>query len=472
MSSGDTITRTLNLPPPGASSNAVATQSRAQAAANALLRRLQWAVGTSVAVLLLFALIRLSFINGLVRRATIDGPSLAPVLCGASFEVTCDDCAFRFRCDAEHVPPDRLAACPNCGYTQNDLDRARLVPPEQVVIDRWRLLFRQPRRGEIVACNVSGSPGELAVKRVATLPTEQLAIRQGDLYINGHIVRKSLAESHAVRLLVHDNDYQPRKTVDLPPRWRGSGDQSQWRSAATGFERQGAPANNDWDWFQYEQWSCTANPRQRGVTSAIRDNDSYNQGETRRPLNAVSDVMLTCQVRVIGNGQLALAAADGEQRFAIVIEPQNRVSVQSGGRTLLELPLELDFSRRSIDVEFGLCDQQVLLAVQGRTLVRLPYERPADAPTETLHPLAIGVRGLAADVRQLRVWRDVYYLDPQGLARPWQAPTDAGSNGFALLGDNAPVSIDSRQWEPPLVPASAIRGLVYRPFWAAGSSPR
>ena len=41
-------------------------------------------------------------------------------------------------------------------------------------------------------------------------------------------------------MLVHDNDYQPQRTPDLPPRWRGAANGSQWRQAATGMNWQAA----------------------------------------------------------------------------------------------------------------------------------------------------------------------------------------------------------------------------------------
>src|SRR5438046_1824431 len=83
------------------------------------LQQLQWAVAATAAAMIALAGLRLWFVDGLLQPAMIDGPSMAPALCGAHFEVTCSDCGVRFRCDAEHVPDDRRAACPNCGFTDN-----------------------------------------------------------------------------------------------------------------------------------------------------------------------------------------------------------------------------------------------------------------------------------------------------------------------------------------------------------------
>ncbi|HMC11529.1 MAG TPA: S26 family signal peptidase, partial [Pirellulaceae bacterium] len=106
-------------------------------------------------------------------------------------------------------------------------------------------------------------------------------------------------------------------------------------------------------------------------------------------------------------------------------------------------------------------------AVDGQTIVCYEYERPAAARPEVIHPLAIGAARETLDLTKLCVWRDVYYLDPQGLLRRWAVTAPLAADEFALLGDNQPVSIDSRNWGPPGVSWQAIVGRVYRPFWTA-----
>jgi signal peptidase I len=454
VSGGESITRTV-----APAATAAALEGRA-------LSRVKWALAVAAAALVLLAGARLWMVDGLVRRVTIDGPSMAPAFYGAHYAVRCGDCGFSFRCDAEHLPPDGKAACPNCGFTDNLVDTAALLPAERVLIDRWPLLLGNPRRGDVVAIQRPG--GEMAVKRIAGFPGERLAIRDGDLFAGEQILRKTAAELHAVRLLVHDNEFQPHKTSGLPARWRGVDHATRWKSVGTGFRIDSpAAASDGYDWLEYEHWPCTANSRLRGAASPVSDNDGYNQGETHRPLNAVSDVLLTCRLRTEGSGRFAFAVVDGDQRFEVEMEPQQRVVLRSNNQILVDRPLKTNFSRQPVEIEFGLCDQQVLLAVGGRTVVRHEYERPAGTQTEVVHPLAIGAAGIGLQIEELRVWRDVYYLDPQGLTRGWEVQAPLGADEFALLGDNQPVSIDSRQWDPPGVSGRAIVGHVYRPFWIA-----
>jgi len=180
----------------------------------------------------------------------------------------------------------------------------------------------------------------------------------------------------------------------------------------------------------------------------------------------VSDVVLSCRLKASGAGRLKFAAIDGDQRFEVEFEPRKRIKLHSQGRTLLDRPTALDLSAGRTAIEFGLCDQQVFLVANGRVVLRYEYERSIPSRAEPLHPLAIGTRGLGVRVEELLVWRDIYYLDPRGLPGRWEIDSPLASNQFAVLGDNQPVSIDSRHWEPPGVMRTAILGRVYRPFWA------
>jgi len=433
-----------------------------------LLRQLKLALAASCAGLALLLLARLWSVDGLLRRITIDGPSMAPAFCGAHYRVKCGDCGFPFRCDAEHLPSDRLAACPNCGYGENSLDAAVAAPTDRVMIDRWPVFWQSPKRGDVVAIQTPDDSGDLAMKRVAGLPGERLAIDGGDLLTGRQILHKSAADFRALRLLVHDNNYRPQKTPGLPARWRASSDNTRWKPIGNGFRIEpSTSADSPFDWLEYENWSCTANQRLRGVAAAISDNDSFNQGETHRPLNPVSDVFLSCRLQAFGAGRFALAAVDGDQRFEIEIEPRKQVLLRSGGQAIVTQPLKQAFSRNPVSIEIGLCDQQVILAIDGRTILCHPDDRNGSNSSATLHPFSIGAGSIGLEVNDLRVWRDVFYLDPQGLPRPWSVPAKLSPDQFVLLGDNQPVSIDSRHWQPPAVPRNRILGRVYRPFWTA-----
>jgi signal peptidase I len=396
--------------------------------------------------------------------------------------VTCADCRFPFRCDAEHVPADNRVVCPNCGFQVNDLADARLAAGERVLIDSWPYGLRQPRRHEIVAGRDPLAAGELVVKRVAALPGEQLEIREGDLFANGQIVRKTPAQLRQVRVLVHDNDYQPEKSSGLPARWETRSSPPGWRavSATLHHEPQGIVRGGDgFNRLEYRHWRCVAGPGDRTKGSPILDNDSYNQAESRE-LNVVRDVHLSCDLSLREPGRVALFVRANAKQFAAFVDPQRReVTLESldadlRGTMLDREPLAIDLARTAVTVEFGLCDRQMLLAIDGRTTFLHAIDDSENEPlpaTAIANQLEIWAGSSArVEIMHLRVWRDVYYLDPTTLARPWRADAPLAAGQFALLGDNGPVSIDSRHWPQTGISRASIMGRVYRPFWAATST--
>jgi hypothetical protein len=281
------------------------------------------------------------------------------------------------------------------------------------------------------------------------------------LYADGQLIRKSPAELRQSLVLVHDNTHQPLKTKGLPARWRPLERQSGWRTAGGEFRIQRSAKSDTIDWIAYQHWACNGHPQQpRAAPSSVYDYDSYNQGENRA-LNRVTDVLATCRVQSAGT--VAFAVHAGGERFQVLVEPARSIVVERGNERLADLPLATHPFYFVADVLFGLCDRQLLLVADGRTLLQLPVELPAATELGAAEPLAVGARG-SATVSDLKVWRDVYYLPPSGT--PWQMSAALTSSQVSMLGDNQPVSIDSRHWQPAGVPLASVLGRVYRPFWS------
>ncbi|HEX5105120.1 MAG TPA: S26 family signal peptidase, partial [Pirellulaceae bacterium] len=334
------------------------------------------------------------------------------------------------------------------------------------------LLWREARRGEVIAAHEPGSTAEFLTKRVAALPGEEWGIRGGDLYADGEIVRKSLHDLREVRVLVHDNAFQPRLAKGLPPRWQPADGNSRWKASSFGFAADGnADDSAAFDWLQYHHWRCTESSAPRAQSVPILDNDSYNQNLSRQ-LNPVRDVLLACTVRTSGEGQLAFAAMDGSRRWEARLDlGQRQMTLLDSGQPVLEKPFTVRFDRRAIPIEFGLCDGQVLLSVAGRIVVVWPYKLAKTEPPDVLDPLAIGAKSLDVQVTDLKIWRDIYYLAPFGTASRWQADQPLAAGEFALLGDNPPASEDSREWPGSGgISRSEFLGVVMRPFWARSRS--
>ena len=106
------------------------------------LARLSRLVAFAAIGLTLLVAARLTFVDGLLRHVTVDGPSMAPALCGARYMVTCGDCGFVFPCDAEHLPADIAPPVPTAALATIRSTPPAACPRSRVLIDRWPLLWR------------------------------------------------------------------------------------------------------------------------------------------------------------------------------------------------------------------------------------------------------------------------------------------------------------------------------------------
>jgi hypothetical protein len=218
------------------------------------------------------------------------------------------------------------------------------------------------------------------------------------------------------------------------------------------------------DWLSYRHWPCYAGRLARAKETPVTDADAYNQSLPRADLHATADVTLVCRLQASGAGRLAFAAYDRRHILQAVIDPAaNRCSLTINDRELLSVELPKGVAEKlsggqPIDAEFGLCDRQVCLALNGVSLLRTAYRREASG-TQPARSLTIGSQRMRLTVTDLQVYRDIYYVGPGDEGR-WIAPSSPKQGAaYFLLGDNPPASIDSRHW-PRGVRSGEIVGIV------------
>src|SRR5208337_1399841 len=168
-----------------------------------------------------------------------------------------------------------------------------------------------------------------------------------------------------------------------------------------------------------------------------------------------------------GRGRLSLLATDGRDEFLVQIDPgagkyvvlKNREEIR---QAFPSASGNLPGSLLGQTIEVSLFDRQFLFSIAGRTLVRANIDTPGPPPFSD-KPLAIGVQGLVLAVDRLRVYRDVYYIEPPFAASRGDATSGVvGADVYFVLGDNSPVSEDSRTWtENRFV---SLKSLVGKPF--------
>jgi signal peptidase I len=402
--------------------------------------------------------------------------SMAPTLLGQHRELVCPNCSFRLVLGLDEAGRSGRPVCPNCG--QSDLQAVPAIDSngDRVLVQKFVYDFRSPRRWEVVVFHFPGDPSQAYVKRVVGLPGESIRIANGDVWIDGQIARKSLREQRAMRILVFDNNYPPRDR-DRVVRWtfrHGRSDEqvpSGWRGEGTRLVHEPQATSDDrFDWVEYRHWDPD-----RARYAAVHDFTAYN-GSDRPGENAVTDLMLEARV-VLGTGAGAVGARidSGGDRFLVEIpvdDPEGARVWRNGS------PVDLRNRRGGLTradhgrarlLEASVMDRRLTVALDGVPLFDpYDYDDPAliPGPGPRDNPVAIGVKGGALSLEGVRIHRDIYYTGSLAFSprRPFAVdePYKLGPDDYFVLGDNSPVSNDSRFWSSsPAVPGEMFLG---KPF--------
>ena len=397
------------------------------------------------------------FIEGIPVSCMVDGGSMAPTLLGSHVDLTCPKCHFAFTCDSRGMD-DRntrdvgtVFTCPNCAASFTPDTRPRTLSGDRVLIDRSAFQFRSPRRWEVVAFDRIEQGEGMAVKRVVGLPGEKVQVVDGRIVIDGKLLRKDLRQQRAMRILVFDDDYSGAES-----RWRPQDFGSNWT------RHEGRPVhtespNDEIGWLVFNHAD--------GATKYVTDECFYNRGRMQsrdEEIHPTPDVAMSFRLQDLhGRGMIWLQANDGRDEFMVQIDPRekkfavlkNRQKLPDGSG-IVPSPLQGE------TFEVSLIDRQFLLAVGSKTLFTASIDAQGTPPLSA-QPLAIGVQGLGMAIDRLRVYRAIYYGQPPGMGDKAAAYT-IGADEYFVLGDNSPISEDSRTWtENRMV---RHKSLVGKPF--------
>src|SRR6185312_3559736 len=164
------------------------------------------------AVAVVFLVVFLFLRVGFVEPFGVPTGSMAPTLIGNHRETGCPRCnsPIRVGIPTAGERPGFYAdiPCPNCGYRAN-LGDAREINGDRLLVDKNVYQLRRPRRWEVAVFRCPADLAKPYVKRVIGLPNEEISIRDGDVFANGELLRKSLREVRETCIPVLDMAYIP-----------------------------------------------------------------------------------------------------------------------------------------------------------------------------------------------------------------------------------------------------------------------
>lgn len=378
-----------------------------------------------------------------LRPAIVVGGSMEPAAAGEHLSVTCHDCEIRFRFDrSTEIPLSRNIVCPNCGDALMKRSDAESVAADRVQVDP----NRQVKRWDLVAFQMSDGQST-GIKRVVGLPGELLEIRDGNIFSGGEILRKPLAIQMEMRIPVHDSNFTPESVQ--PRRWRPAELASGWRNATGELKfRAGDDSNvesKQLDWLVYHHWRCFSHSGKRDDDFPVEDSYGFNQS-LRRNLNETNELFVEMSVEAESNARFGWRLNRGPTRFEFGIDIERGefavLEQTEDGKTLNRQVVELEsLSDGQLQIEFSSFDAQLIANVNGQLVFQ--RDMPAESFAVPTYPLAIGAAAGAVSIKQVRIYRDIFYFPKSG-QQQWLA----SDSGFLMLGDNVPISVDSRHWGP------------------------
>ena len=400
---------------------------------------------------IMILIMRTWLVMGLITPVTVSGSSMAPTLVGPHIEMVCSKCQQTLCLAAQQLPTANLIHCPYCQQGRLDWTHAGSNPGTRLWIDRTLTGWRLPHRWEVVVfyspwqnytfhSSKQGSheTAALCTKRVLGLPGEQLQLVAGDLWIDGQLQVKKLNEQRLLRQLIRCKP----SPLTLPKDNKDSEKESLF------------------------------------LTDQSYTDDAPYNGQLSRKLNLVHDFMLSTHLTCQGKGSLTWTIDDGRQPLAIQIQPAaGTIQLLDHGRPLLMQTLSESSRQRlahgEVLLELSTFDRQLLLAIDGQVELQYPLQLGV-LPAGTRDPFVVTVTNLTVSLREAALWRDVYYgARPVGLgswgttvtrknisAKHQTACWQLASDELFLVGDNAPVSIDSRVWPQAGIPRHLLVGRV------------
>ncbi len=417
-----------------------------------------------------------------VRKGAIVGSSMAPCLAGKHYQCKCSDCGNTFRCDIEQADEREFLVCPNCGFGKIDRHNPAYCKPMPEQAVEITLEGPPPQRWQMVVFSMlrmADPVSKTGIKRVVGMPGEVITFHDGNVFANGTLLQKPIDIQKKVRVPVYDSNFYS----DRFKRWVGF-EGAKWNCDSKRIGPVGS-TKGELVWATYQQHRCYATKKDADKVVSIEDNYGFNQSLTR-DLHSVDEIFLEADVEYSASSIVGLRyrRQSVDYEFQIDIAKKSLTFTTVGARrndgkreeSTWRDSMTNSLVRHAIDgsgklkLELTSFDSQLVLFINQKQVFTLQIEPETvdDDATEAVDnstgdpmQIQIGVNDPAASFRRIRIWRDLYYYPAPETAQK-NSELDA-MDGFIVLGDNVPISVDSRHWNMPSVAAPFVIGTVDLP---------
>ncbi len=418
-------------------------------------------------LLLLVSLLLVSGALGCRRTEPVNvkvvGISMAPLLIGEHDLIECGRCWIEFTIVDQQLPRDGKLVCPNCG---SEHDRKSSRPGSGDFVELELLGPSEPlQRWDVVAIARDDNKNYM-VKRIIGLPGETVQFIDGNVRIDGRLVRVdplTIASSGLIAVYRFDHEVSP-----LKERFTSFKPNSRWTVDAQGLFYRGSPSlsqtgqddssgkvgsidDESIDWLVYQHRRCYRRNTDR-FPDTIDDFYAINQNLTRET-HAVAELLVRIRLDSSSRPVVHLRVHDGHDyqnigfdflRHYVVFEHQTYAFPESPGNP------------ESSDISVSWFDDQLAISVNGHNVVYKSFDR-IDADQAVVDAVSLGGINESFLVQELAIYRHVFYdRGPRANQSAWQL----GDDQYFVVGDNIPISRDSREWAPQHLTRDRIIGKV------------
>jgi signal peptidase I len=346
---------------------------------------------------------------------------------------------------------------------------------DRILVDKFSFAFRAPERWEVVVFRFPLDRSKNFVKRIAGIGPEQIRIFRGDVW---HRPEGS-EDSGEWRILRRPRSVQEEiwKRLDREepeePSWVVTDGGREWTVEGRTLRARGSGHAR----FQPER-GAILDRYLDGYPEAVAE----QMGRApRRAANAVGDLRVDGAVTALPGTQLVTIDLDeGPRRYRFTLpgpaaptdavptirEQQlrrtgevERVSAHAAAPFRLPVGERVRFDVQNLD-------DLLELRIDGALICAVKIESTGDQNASA----SIGVAGEGADLEDLMVYRDIYYL----ASTMKESVVSIPEGSYYMLGDNTQDSSDSREWALAryrLVEEKGAEPVVIRGYQRHGENP-